>query len=611
MNQQRSLFKQLKDGFNQLLDQLTGQQASTPPPRPPRSRTAPFSPTPQKPMTAQQSPAPPPRITHPVKQPPPAPAQQQARPAPQAEPRRPTKPLAPNSLFKDGRYQILTPRQLEHGIYYDAADLRCQRPNCQATHEHVPPNGLCRVCNQGLDVVLIHEHHQPVQRELQSSVLQLGSAGHPQILRHRDMLALTKATFTVLEHPGQWGVVVRGRRPRSIDDALAIVGQVAFAFTFLHQQGFAYTQNTQASWRTALENILILPGNEVRVADLSIVRRLPANPQARQQAIHVDIAFLGQLLLYLATDIAGLPGNINQAPDTLYPVIEGTRTQHYASVMEFIQDMRDLPDPASGRRPLKPTHGQATHPGRRHSHNEDAIVTFTYNKEQGGQSVPIGFYLVADGMGGHDAGDLASRTVNQIVTEWVLQTKVLPDLRKSTRKLSKESITEELLQDAIQRANQVLLNRAQKQGSDLGSTVTAALIIGNAVTIVNVGDSRTYLLRQGRLEQVTQDHSLVARLLEAHVIAPNEVRQHPRRNEIYRSLGQEQEIDVDTFAFSLTRGDRLILCCDGLWEMVEDAQIQQIVEGAKTPQQACDTLIKAANKAGGEDNISVIVVEME
>jgi protein phosphatase len=214
-------------------------------------------------------------------------------------------------------------------------------------------------------------------------------------------------------------------------------------------------------------------------------------------------------------------------------------------------------------------------------------------------------------MGGYEAGDLASRTVNQIVTDWVLQTKILPDLRKTTRKLTEDSITEELLQEAIQQANRVLLQRAKAQSSDMGSTVTAALIIGNAVTVVNVGDSRTYLLREGQIQQVTQDHSLVARLVEANVILPEEVRQHPRRNEIYRSLGQDAEIEVDTFTFALKRGDRLILCCDGLWEMVEDTQIQQIAEAAKTPQQACDALIQTANQAGGEDNISVIVVEME
>jgi protein phosphatase len=145
----------------------------------------------------------------------------------------------------------------------------------------------------------------------------------------------------------------------------------------------------------------------------------------------------------------------------------------------------------------------------------------------------------------------------------------------------------------------------------LGSTVTAALIIGDVATIANVGDSRTYLLRDGRLERITQDHSLVARLVDAGVITPEEVRTHPQRNQIYRCLGHKPELDVDTFTVQLQAGDRLVLCSDGLWEMVLDENIQHAVEKARTPQKACDVLIEEANRAGGEDNISVIVVELE
>jgi protein phosphatase len=141
--------------------------------------------------------------------------------------------------------------------------------------------------------------------------------------------------------------------------------------------------------------------------------------------------------------------------------------------------------------------------------------------------------------------------------------------------------------------------------------VTAALIIGDVATVANVGDSRTYLLRDGRLEQITQDHSLVARLVDAGVIKPDEVRSHPLRNQIHRCLGNKPSVDVDTFTVQLRQDDRLILCSDGLWEMVSDAEIQRVVEGARSPQKASDELIEAANRAGGKDNIAVIVVEIE
>jgi protein phosphatase len=391
---------------------------------------------------------------------------------------------------------------------------------------------------------------------------------------------------------------------------MTVVAQVARALTYLHQQELSLTQPEGNNWNAVLESIINFGGtSDVLLADVSSCRRYNGASQAAET--RSDVAFLGQLLLYLSSDIPELPGNATQASAALRPYVDRALRGEYAGPTAMLQDLSTLPEaPASGRS-LKAIHGQASHPGRRHTHNEDAIVTFTYDKEQQGRSVPIAFYLIADGMGGHDAGDVASRTVNRVVTEWLLKTKVMPDLGKSTRKLTNSSPTEELLQQAIQDANKTLFDHAKRTGSNLGSTVTAALVIGNCATVVNVGDSRTYLLRNGNLQQVTQDHSLVARLVDAKVITPDEVRSHPQRNQIYRSLGHKEEVDVDTFTVPLHRGDRLILCCDGLWEMVQDGEIQRIVEGARTPQQACDALVDAANRAGGEDNISVIVVELE
>jgi protein phosphatase len=145
----------------------------------------------------------------------------------------------------------------------------------------------------------------------------------------------------------------------------------------------------------------------------------------------------------------------------------------------------------------------------------------------------------------------------------------------------------------------------------MGTTLTAALVIGDAATIANVGDSRTYLWRNGVLRQVTRDHSLVASLVQAGMVKPEEVRGHPQRNQVYRTLGVKPDVEVDIFTETLQRGDRLILCSDGLWEMVGDAEIGRTVGQARSPQEACRTLIQQANKAGGKDNVTVIVVKME
>ncbi len=258
---------------------------------------------------------------------------------------------------------------------------------------------------------------------------------------------------------------------------------------------------------------------------------------------------------------------------------------------------------------LKPVSGKASHVGQVRPVNEDSLIAFEFTKVQESRGVPIGFYVVADGMGGHRAGEIASRTVNKIVTEKVLHAEVIPGLAFATRKLDETPAS--VLTSAVKEANRILYDLAQKQGSDMGTTLTAALIIGDTATIANVGDSRTYLWRHGTLRQVTRDHSLVASLVQAGMLKPEEARGHPQRSQIYRTLGVKPDVEVDIFSETLQRGDRLLLCSDGLWEMVSDVEIARAVGQARSPQEICETLIRQANQAGGQDNITVIVVKME
>lgn len=491
-------------------------------------------------------------------------------------------------------------------IYYDAVDLVC--PKCNHHHESPPQDGVCFACSTPLNAVLIHERQQQHSRQIQpamlKNILNLGQSNHPYILYHHELLRFAQVTYSVVSHPGRWGYLVPGNR--TMDEIIAIITQMGKALNFLHQQDFCLLSTSNGT--EIMESWVALPGcNEVRLADMNT--SLPFVPENRSAQITRDIKFLAQVLFYLSSGILSSDPDPSLAPLEFRPFIERALTNQYQSPVALMQDISGAP--SSPVRQLNPSHGQATHPGRKHTVNEDAIVTFTYNKQQSSESVPVGFYLVADGMGGHDAGDLASRTVNQIVTNWVLQVQVLPDLRKTTRKLTVENIPADILKRAIAEANTGLQRHAQSRNSDLGSTVTAALLIGDTATIVNVGDSRTYRMRNNRLIQITRDHSLVARLVETNIISPEEVRSHPQRNQIYRSLGHKPEVEVDTFTVPLQRGDRLILCSDGLWEMVLDQDITRIINTARTAQEACDQLIIAANTAGGEDNISVIVMEME
>jgi len=184
--------------------------------------------------------------------------------------------------------------------------------------------------------------------------------------------------------------------------------------------------------------------------------------------------------------------------------------------------------------------------------------------------------------------------------------------RKLAESASYKSI-EDQLKVAVRNANRAILSYGEEKSSarGLGCTVTAALVQDDQAYIVNVGDSRTYLYRDGHLMTLTRDHSLVQRLVEEKQIEPEDVYSHPQRNLIYRSLGAgHKTVDADVFHEALQPGDTLLLCSDGLWEMARTQGLAGILEKEHDPQKICDALIDIANANGGEDNITAIVVQV-
>ncbi len=504
------------------------------------------------------------------------------------------------------RYGIVAVRGLSRSVYYDALDLTCSA--CGTAQPGLPPDGLCGNCRRPLTPLLIHARYRktPLADHRVIDYLIRLSTGHPGILRHLSIFESTDTVYAVTVHPGRWGVLVRGKYRYSPEAAIAAVFQVGQALHYLHSYGVARSR----AGEEGLESLIVFGNSEIRLADLSTSTPFPADDAlTARQRVEQDIFFLCNLLAFLLTGRELFRGGRESLPSPARLLVERAGRGQYATIGDMLTDLVNLP--AVSPRPLTPIHGQATHPGKQRTRNEDAIAVFTFTLEQKGWSVPVGLYLVADGMGGHDAGDVASRTVGQIIANRLIQSHIIPNLHQAAWFWIGPDLPASILTEAIREANHALRRHAQATGSDLGSTVTAALIIGDRAVVANVGDSRTYLLRDGKLEQITRDHSLVARLADAGVIRREEIRTHPRRNEIYRSLGHQSDVEVDTFSLLLRPGDQLILCSDGLWEMVPDGQIQQIVRKSRNPQQACDALVEAANRAGGEDNIAVIVVEME
>lgn len=287
---------------------------------------------------------------------------------------------------------------------------------------------------------------------------------------------------------------------------------------------------------------------------------------------------------------------------------------------------------------LKLTAADKTDVGKQRDQNEDCAYKRVESSEEGDR----GLFIVADGMGGYKAGEVASRLAVETISKALDSFfKPLPDqptiqldsasldktvkqslaseeqpATQKTRKLTETVVVtaiEEQLKVAIQQANKAILRYGEQQSAarGLGSTVTVALVQNDQAYIANVGDSRTYLLRNQNLTPITRDHSLVARLVESKQIEPEDVYTHPQRNLIYRSLGAgHKSIEVDIFHQTLQKGDTLLLCSDGLWEMVRQQELLKVLSEESSPQKICETLIDMANANGGEDNITAVVVHV-
>jgi len=281
---------------------------------------------------------------------------------------------------------------------------------------------------------------------------------------------------------------------------------------------------------------------------------------------------------------------------------------------------------------LKLTAADKTDVGKQREQNEDCAYKRIESSAEGDQ----GLFIVADGMGGYKAGEVASKLTVETVSKSLdslfrplpeqptikLESSALEQNARptsenpqhKTRKLSETPVVtaiEDQLSNAIQQANKAILRYGEQQTAarGLGSTVTAVLIQGDQAYIANVGDSRTYLFRNKTLTPLTRDHSLVARLVEAKQIEPEDIYTHPQRNLVYRSLGAgRKNIEVDIFHEAIQPGDIFLLCSDGLWEMIRPKDLLKTFNEGGSPQSICDKLIDMANESGGEDNITAVVV---
>ena len=235
--------------------------------------------------------------------------------------------------------------------------------------------------------------------------------------------------------------------------------------------------------------------------------------------------------------------------------------------------------------------------GQRRDHNEDAYLV-----DEG-----LGLFIVADGMGGHAGGGTASRLAVETIREAVVRAKAAdPDFGGAD---ADDTRVPDLLRQAVEEACAVIYETAQSDPelAGMGTTVTAVLLDGRTAFVAHVGDSRCYLLRDGRIYQVSEDHSLVNEQLKAGAISADEAKHSRFKNIITRSVGFEQQVAVDLMGLELQAGDAVVVCCDGLSNLVDDPEILSIVDESPIDL-APGRLVALANDRGGDDNITVIVL---
>jgi protein phosphatase len=228
--------------------------------------------------------------------------------------------------------------------------------------------------------------------------------------------------------------------------------------------------------------------------------------------------------------------------------------------------------------------------------NEDSFMIIP-----GGSASPYVF-IIADGMGGHNCGEIASKMAVEYIGEYI---------RSNANRLNNENTYSELSR-AVELANETVYEKSleNEKFSGMGTTLTMALIDGNTLTAAHVGDSRLYMVRSGELIQLTEDHSYIGELIKKGKLTKEEAENHPRKNVITRAIGSSTDILVDIIGHEIVENDIYVLCSDGLTNMVCEKEISEIVSGNE-PEVACSKLIEAANRQGGDDNITVIVIKCE
>jgi protein phosphatase len=537
----------------------------------------------------------------------------------------PTVPLAVSA----GDFRALPEGALLDGETYYIASIRAEAPDCNlygieetqpvfpcanmecGFMENAPGQQACVACGTALNGVMpIHRKHQLQEFRDFSQVAMIAhiselGLSHPRLLVYpyfaERPYGLDNRYYVVLPDPTPM-LANKVPLPQKIARVMGWGDQLADALAYLHAHGIC--------WREISPDHVALRERQAMWIDFSATEAISSNRSTAAGQKAQDVRELARSMFYLATGRASY-ASVTDLPAAALSVFERTLgerpeiTTAEALADAFRETVIAIRRPSTLRLHV----GRHTDVGMVRDLNEDSLLVLELDRVHRSMSQPVGLYAVADGMGGHAAGDVASGLAINLLAQKMATHFLVPQLT-SPGVQAEAFDAQGWLAEAMQAANEAVYAHRQRAGTNMGTTLVAALVVGNRAHIANVGDSRAYIVSGGDdIRQITTDHSLVERLISTGQLRPDEARVHPQRNVIYRTVGDKERAQVDFFVQDLNPGDSLLLCSDGLCGKVEDAEICRLVTHSRSPQEACEQLVQAGNDNGGDDNITVIIIQ--
>ncbi|HEY4690697.1 MAG TPA: Stp1/IreP family PP2C-type Ser/Thr phosphatase [Anaerolineae bacterium] len=505
-------------------------------------------------------------------------------------------------------YEILSAINTDSVVNIYAAQDRRKRIRCRscAFNRNTFGDEYCQQC--GALLAGIEPHHPrftvkesiaadaiAVERRLADLRLHHGGAMLP-VDTFSETIAGTRRYYVVLPEPSpSTGESLAA--PQELLDVLQWGVMLSESLAFLHQRNIVLGaadlshisfENKMARWFDFTSARIVTPGVEARTW------------------FKEDVATLAASLFVLLTGQMYSPRVVLEPPSlsqTFADVFAGQLTTAAALADRLRSALAEVRRPSSYDIRV----GRLTDVGHIRQLNEDSLLTLEAGQVHRSVSRPIGLYVVADGAGGHAAGDVASGIAIRTIARQALENLFPQQIAEAPPGIDVAS----WMRSAVQSANEAVHRQRAVARTDMGTVLVMAIILDGEAHIAHVGDSRAYLINEAGIKQLTVDHSLVQRLVDTGQIKPEEARTHENRNVIYKMIGDRPKVEPDLQRVALAPSDRLLLCSDGLCGYVDDIEMLQIIRSSSSPQEACQHLIDAANAAGGADNITAVLVQID